>query len=211
MVNYKSEESYQRVVDARSRGREIHRKKALDRYYSNPNYCLYCGKIIEPKNGPKTQIQSIKRKKYCSNSCAAKANNHNRRKIIYCKNCNKEIITWNNRKYCSTICQKIFINKKRLEDWKQGKWNGLTPSKKWLSVIIRDYLLEKANYSCEECGWNKVNPKTGISPVQIHHKDGDYKHNSEDNLQVLCPCCHSLTETFGSRNRGKGRDYRYKN
>ena len=55
--------------------------------------------------------------------------------------------------------------------------------------------------SCQKCGWHEVNPYTGIVPLQIHHIDGDCKNNKEENLQLLCPNCHSLTENFGSRNK----------
>lgn len=56
------------------------------------------------------------------------------------------------------------------------------------------------NNSCELCGWNKINTYTNKVPLQIHHLDGDCKNNRPENLQLLCPNCHSLTENFGSRN-----------
>ena len=55
--------------------------------------------------------------------------------------------------------------------------------------------MQKHNYKCELCGWNKVNPHTGKIPLEIHHKDGNWQNNKEDNLQVLCPNCHSLGES----------------
>ncbi len=33
-------------------------------------------------------------------------------------------------------------------------------------------------------------------------------NNSEDNLQLLCPNCHALTENFGSRNKNSKRVFR---
>lgn len=72
-------------------------------------------------------------------------------------------------------------------------------------------MLQKHNYKCEKCGWGEVNPSTGKIPLQIHHIDGNSENNVEENLQVLCPNCHSLTENFGSRNnnapRGKSAYY----
>lgn len=97
-----------------------------------------------------------------------------------------------------------------LDKWLKGDWNGTTRSGKFLSKIIRDYLLEKNSFACERCGWDKINPITNKSTLQIHHKDGNYKNNSKENLEVLCPNCHSLTETFGAINKGNGRGYRYK-
>ena len=81
-----------------------------------------------------------------------------------------------------------------------------------LFTIYRNYLLEKHNYKCELCGWGEVNQYTGTIPLEIHHKDGNYKNNSEENLQVLCPNCHSLTETHKSHNKNgrQGRKKYYK-
>jgi hypothetical protein len=69
-----------------------------------------------------------------------------------------------------------------------------------MSDRLRRYLLEKANYTCEipGCGCNFINPYTNLSILQIHHIDGDATNNKEENLQVLCPNHHAMTEHFGS-------------
>ena len=41
--------------------------------------------------------------------------------------------------------------------------------------------------------------------LEIHHKDGDRTNNSLENLQLLCPNCHSYTPTFA-----KSGDKRHK-
>ena len=46
--------------------------------------------------------------------------------------------------------------------------------------------------------------------LNIDHVDGCRENCREENLQLLCPNCHSLTLTFGSLNRGNGRATRYK-
>lgn len=63
-------------------------------------------------------------------------------------------------------------------------------------------------YQCEECGFEGYNRKTGNSILQIHHIDGDCTNTSLDNLQVLCPNCHAMTENFGSLNDNCKRFYR---
>ena len=65
--------------------------------------------------------------------------------------------------------------------------------------------MDKYNCSCQECGWNKVHPITGNVPLQIHHIDGDCTNNKEENLQLLCPNCHTLTENYGSLNKNATR------
>lgn len=122
----------------------------------------------------------------------------------YCLNCGKELIR-NQSKYCSNNCQQEYQNKQKILEWKNGTFNGMS-GKYGLSKVIRDYLLEKVNYSCELCGWNKINPITGKSPLEIHHIDGDYTNNKEENLQVLCPNCHSLTPTYKALNTNGRED-----
>lgn len=36
--------------------------------------------------------------------------------------------------------------------------------------------------------------------LQIDHKDGDFTNNLRENLQFLCPNCHSQTPSFGVQN-----------
>ena len=50
-----------------------------------------------------------------------------------------------------------------------------------------------------------VNPYTHKTILQIHHKDGDCTNNKPNNLMVLCPNCHAMTENFGSRNKNATR------
>jgi hypothetical protein len=45
--------------------------------------------------------------------------------------------------------------------------------------------------SCEECGWHIIS-EDGRLPLELHHINGDSKDNRLENLQILCPNCHSL-------------------
>jgi DNA-binding CsgD family transcriptional regulator len=54
---------------------------------------------------------------------------------------------------------------------------------------------------CESCGlseWRGI----GI-PLALHHVNGDRHDNRLENLQVLCPNCHSQTDTWAGRNGGR--------
>ena len=42
------------------------------------------------------------------------------------------------------------------------------------------------------------------------HIDGNYMNNKEENLILLCPNCHSLTQTYKGANRNHGRQGRKK-
>lgn len=109
-------------------------------------------------------------------------------------------------KFCSNECQAKYQHEQYIERWKNGEENGLSGEYN-LSKHIRRYLLTKNNCKCEMCGWGETNKFTGNIPLEVHHKDGDYTNNKEENLQLLCPNCHSLTETFKSHNKNgrKGR------
>lgn len=116
-----------------------------------------------------------------------------------CLNCGKELVK-NQTKYCCSKCQMEYQSQQKINAWKNGEFNGLK-GKSQLSDTIRKYLLNKANYKCEICGWGEINPYTETLPLEIHHIDGNYENNAEENLQVLCPNCHSLTPNFKGANK----------
>lgn len=122
----------------------------------------------------------------------------NKKECPKCLNCGKEVS--HGGKYCNNTCRAEYERKQYIERWKRGEETG-TIGKDDISLHIRKYLFDKYNNSCQECGWNKTNPYTGLVPLQIHHVDGDCRNNIEENLQLLCPNCHALTENFGARNK----------
>ena len=90
--------------------------------------------------------------------------------------------------------------------WKAGNNDGSHGiNTKSTSQHLRRYLFVKFGRNCSLCGCNKINPITNVVPLEIDHIDGDADNNSESNLQLLCPHCHSLTPSFRNLNKGKGR------
>lgn len=151
------------------------------------NKCLNCGKEIKSSS------------KFCSHSCAASFNNSIRfKKVKKCKYCGSPIE--GRKTFCDSECFKKFRKEKSINEWKSGERKS-----EYTSDFIREFLFKKNNNKCEKCGWSEVNPYTGKIPLQVHHIDGDCTNNSEENLQLLCPNCHSLTENFGSKNKGFSR------
>lgn len=126
----------------------------------------------------------------------------------FCLSCGRELTgSKSKNKYCNNICQQDYERKQYIKRWQAGEETGLSGQYQ-ISGYVRRYMLEKAEYQCEKCGWHERNPFTQEIPLEVHHKDGDYSHTIEENLEVLCPNCHSLTENFKSR--GKGRPDRKK-
>lgn len=60
---------------------------------------------------------------------------------------------------------------------------------------------------CEnpECGISNWHGKTLI--LQLHHINGNHNDNRLENLQLLCPNCHSLTDTYSGRKLKKEQKY----
>lgn len=163
--------------------------------------CKFCGgeiKVTKPYDSKKI---------YCNSSCAAKCNNQQRRKVIFCLNCNKPQLKRGPKKFCSVACSKDFQQSEYIKSWLLGEESGLTSSGKLVSVIRR-WLSIQSDESCYVCTTKLSNPFSGKSILEVHHINGNYRDNSRENLQLICPNCHAMTETHRALNRGgKGRKY----
>lgn len=122
-----------------------------------------------------THISSrANRAKYCSNTCKGRAYHHKGTRTYQCQHCRNEFqgSPSLNRKYCSRAC----INKVALTDWH--------PS----FTTVRGTMLRRGMITaCARCGYSESRAILGV-----HHKDRNRNNNSLDNLEVLCPNCHSL-------------------
>ena len=126
--------------------------------------------------------------------------------IMNCLNCNKEL-KGRATKYCNNKCQTDYQHSQWIARWQQGEETGIK-GKYQISDHIRRYLQEKYHNQCSRCGWSEINPYTGKVPLEIEHIDGNYLNNSESNLDLICPNCHSLTSTYKGANKGHGRKER---
>lgn len=112
-------------------------------------------------------------------------------KTYNCLCCGKtcDISAYKHNIYCSNKCQGSYA-------WKLTKEkidSGLHPANK-------KYIIEKFGNICSECGLdNTWNGK--VLSLQLDHIDGNSDNNAVDNLRILCPNCHTQTETFGSKQR----------
>jgi len=104
----------------------------------------------------------------------------------------------------------------KMNGWQQGGYNnsGNTYkysndqlfSKNFLSKvdikerIIRENLIP---YECKVCKINSWNNKEII--LELHHKNGNEYDNRLENLEFLCPNCHSQTENFRGKNKHTGK------
>lgn len=107
-------------------------------------------------------------------------------------------------KFCSVQHKNEYEAEKTVEKWFSGEDCGCGESGD-MREPVRKYILKLHNYSCDVCGCNYINPFTGKTILEIHHIDGDCYNNNLDNIQVLCPNHHHMTENYGSRNKNSSR------
>jgi len=193
---------YMKVEKVFQKQREKLSKKAKENFEIQNKQCIECGKPIPFEK---------RFNKFCCQSCSARNSNKKRkRKIRICLNCKSEMRNKWKGKYCSQKCQQEFQNNQYIEKWKRGEISGGVQEGDYLSVTIRKYLFRKFQNKCCKCGWSQINPTSGKIPLTVNHIDGNPCNHKEQNLELLCPNCHSLTPNFGNLNRGNGRKSRYK-
>lgn len=107
-------------------------------------------------------------------------------------------------KYFGVNCEHFLGRKKNLGkklDYLRKHLEEYLSNRIWISShnlrlrLINEGIKEER---CEEC----LNREWRGKPIKLHlhHKDGNDRNNALENLQVLCPNCHSYTETFGVKN-----------
>jgi hypothetical protein len=200
-----SEEGFNKILEAGKRGRERliaqsqeEFAKKKQEYDAQPNLCLCCEK-------PLLFEQVLNKSVYCSRSCAAKVNNKKRVKLhskCVCLNCGKDFsvkIKNHTGKYCSFDCGAKHKSELRMQAWLAGEVEVSANA-------LRKYMAILKPHQCEVCGVSEWNGKP--VPLEVDHIDGDHKNNTLDNLRRICPNCHAQTDTYKSKNRGKGRSHR---
>jgi Zn finger protein HypA/HybF involved in hydrogenase expression len=162
--------------------------------------CELCDHISKTKNGLTTHLKF----------------HFNKTKIL-CLNCSKEIGYFNlncvwYKKFCNHSCAATYNNK----IGKFNKTRSFGPISKrikkekidrnLLSFELksdqerRKIVLQEQKNKCNIClnndGWygNKL-------VFHFHHKDGNKKNNRRENVEYLCPNCHSITDNYGFKGK----------
>ena len=115
----------------------------------------------------------------------------------YCKNCGKEIKSKN--KFCSKECDIEYRYNVRIDNYLAY---GIYPGK----ATLKKYIASLYGYKCCICGISDWNGKKIV--LELEHNDGNSDNNDISNLSLICPNCHSQTDTYKGRNKGNGRYYR---
>jgi hypothetical protein len=106
-----------------------------------------------------------------------------------CANCETEFYYYPGRstgKFCSNTCQGEHKIKSKLRE-------GVV-----LTKAMRRYV-NGLSENCCECGQNRTWNGKPLT-LQVDHIDGNVLNNRIENLRLLCPNCHTQTETWGTNN-----------
>ena len=115
------------------------------------------------------------------------------------------------RKYCNNHCQGQHTAQKVVLSWLANPCPETFYTKgNIVRGSIRTALIQKAGCKCTRCGWGEMHHSAKLPALEIEHINGNWLDCSPSNIDIICPNCHSLTDTYKARNLGKGRDYRRK-
>jgi 5-methylcytosine-specific restriction endonuclease McrA len=110
------------------------------------------------------------------------------------------------KSFCSSSCHKQSQQNFYVSQWKLGLLSGSKGERLQVTLWLRKYLWETRGTACQKCGWDERHPVDGKVLTEVNHIDGDASNNSEENLEIICPNCHSMTETFRARNKNSKRN-----
>lgn len=73
----------------------------------------------------------------------------------------------------------------------------------WTSHNLKLRLIKEGikECKCERC--NRTEWEGFPIPIELHHINGNHKDNRLENLQILCPNCHALTENYSGKSSNK--------
>ena len=100
----------------------------------------------------------------------------------------------------------ISRNKIDISHFTHQGWNKDRQLRDWSEykrpITLKPHLIKEKGHVCESCGLKEwLNEQITL---EVHHKDGDRLNNTFDNLQLLCPNCHALTDNWrGKKNKAE--------
>jgi predicted HNH restriction endonuclease len=217
-----SKSPYNLNLDKFKKGASIASKKyheeCFKKYMESQNYCKSCNQLIPfPKKGNifcssscsakyNNQNRARINRNVLINNSDDNATNHVYRSNIIDKNMRYSIIENILKKSNSTkeLYQLLKDNKISNRSYREYfKTNNINlrelfqkPIHELSTARARDRIIKMRGRKCQQCGWEQVNKYYNKIPVEVHHIDGNDKNNNEDNLIILCPNCHSLTNNY---------------
>ncbi len=174
-------------------------------------FCLFCQKSIVGKW----------QKLFCGASCSAKHSNplkpsrskktksvivaydtkitYKLKDVANCVWCNGVLSRRSQKLYCKPQCKTEHAFRLRLDHW-------LETGESTENRNLRKFITYIDGYTCSCCGLSDWNNKP--ITLEVEHINGNSEDDSRENVCLICPNCHSQTDTYKGKNRGNGRHAR---
>jgi hypothetical protein len=154
------------------------------------NKCKKCGKDFIPEKGLVNHCSL-----YCRNQKPCSEKTKSLKSKIIKKN-------WADGAYSNTDWSKVNSNpdkiKNQIETWEKKTNDRLLSGEPLHVQTVRKILTKRRGNLCYICGLSDwLGDKISL---ETHHIDGNNKNNTIDNLQILCPNCHSQTNNYRGKN-----------
>lgn len=155
--------------------------------------CKKCGNEFEPQKGLIS---------FCSLSCR-----NSRERTEEIKNKISDGVKKSEKFKQAQIDKIKFIDYKKIAEKSKETWNKriLDADFETLSFDrLRKRIKLEQNNKCNKCGIDSWNGKP--ITLELEHKDGNHHNNERENLECLCPNCHSQTDTWRGKNKKNKRN-----
>ena len=137
--------------------------------------------------------------KYCSRACANSRvrTEEVKKKISEGVKASEQFVRGNREKYIDY--KELGKKLKQIADNKilEAEYNTLTYDRLKKRIVLEQ------NQKCNHCGIDEWNGKPIV--LELEHIDGNHSNNERENLEAICPNCHSQTDTWRGRNKTNKR------